>query len=165
MVPGGYAQTAPNSVTYTVTTSPASPASTGNNFANDMTCDMSSLSKVYYVVTTPGGVSTTVTNLRGNTASGDTVTAFFTVSATTTLSLVAYEAPSASYDPNTAYLQVITSSATGTFKPGSYSLTVTEPNSYYQVDFVCRTARSRTFEIGQPAMIFYHARGPSHQRR
>ncbi len=53
------------------------------------------------------------------------------------LSLVAYEAPTSSFSSSNAYQQVITDDAIGTFGPGTYSLWVANPNSYFQVDFVC----------------------------
>jgi SdrD B-like domain/Carboxypeptidase regulatory-like domain len=145
VVPTGYTQTGPDSLTYVVTDTAAVPNSINDNFSNYMssctTGSMSNLSNVYYIITTPCGVSTKVTNLRGNTAEGDTVTAYFTVTGTqpVLLSLVAYEAPTSSYSPSNAYEQVITSVVEGTFAPSSkpYSETVTLPNSFYQVDFVC----------------------------
>ncbi len=144
VVPSNQYQTGPNSLYYVVTTTATSPNSTGDNFSNYLACNMKGLTILNYVVTTPGGVSTTVSDLRGHVAQGDTVTANFTIAAGTTvpvqLSLVAYEAPTSSYSSSNAYLQVITSVATGTYGPGTYSQTVTIPNSYFQVNFVCGAA-------------------------
>ena len=53
------------------------------------------------------------------------------------LSLVAYEAPAPYYASSNVSQQVITSVATGTYGPGTYSQTVTLPNSYFQVNFAC----------------------------
>jgi hypothetical protein len=56
--------------------------------------------------------------------------------------LISYIAPSATYSSSTAYEQTIYDEATGTFGPGTHTLTVLIPNCYYQVDFVCGTALS-----------------------
>ena len=44
------------------------------------------------------------------------------------------------FSDSTAYQQVIYQQATGTFAPGTHSLTVQIPNCYYQIDFVCGPA-------------------------
>ncbi len=64
---------------------------------------------------------TTVTNLRGHTHQGDTVTVTFTIPAgkTDQVSLVSYTAPGSSFDASTASLQQIFQDATGTFSGGS----------------------------------------------
>ncbi len=140
-VPANSFQTGPNSLTYTVTISAPTPTSTNDNFSNFMSCCSSTgLSGISYTITTPAGVTTTVSDLRGNTAQGDTVTANFTIAAGSSprmFSLVAYEAPTSSFSASNAYQQVITDVATGTFGPGAHSLTVVEPDSFFQVDFVC----------------------------
>ncbi len=121
---------------------------------------------VSYKVTTPSNCSTTVTDLGGNTQQGDTVTATFTVTAgmTDQLTLVSYYAPGSSFSDATAYQQVIYQEATGTFGPGTHSLTVAIPKTYYQIDFVCGPAINQ-FEPNEnndaygpdSAEILYHA--------
>ena len=59
------------------------------------------------------------------------------------LTLVSYIAPGSSFSDSTAYQQVIYQQATGTFAPGTHSLTVKIPNCYYQIDFVCGPAISQ----------------------
>lgn len=71
--------------------------------------------------------------------SGDTVKVNFQVAAGCSnlqVSLVSYTAPGSTFDPNTAYLQKVYQSATGTFGAGWNNLTVTIPNCYFQIDFV-----------------------------
>ena len=107
-----------------------------------------------------------MTNLAGNTQQGDTVTVTFTVPSgmNDQLTLVSYTAPGSSFSDSTAYEQVIYQQATGTFAAGTHSLTVTIPNSYYQIDFVCGPAISQ-LEPNQnndaygpdSANILYHA--------
>ncbi len=82
------------------------------------------------------------------------------------LTLVSYVAPGSSFSDSTAYQQVIYQQATGTFAPGTHSLTVQIPNSYYQIDFVCGQAINQ-LEPNQngnaygpdSANILYHAEG------
>ncbi len=107
-----------------------------------------------------------MTNLGGNTQQGDTVTVTFTVPSgmNDQLTLVCYIAPGSSFSDSTAYEQVIYQQATGTFAPGTHSLTVQIPNSYYQIDFVCGSAINQ-LEPNQnndaygpdSANILYHA--------
>ncbi len=81
------------------------------------------------------------------------------------LTLVSYVAPSSSFSDSNAYQQEIYQSKTrGLSAPGTHSLTVTIPNSYYQIDFVCGQAISQ-LEPSQnndaygpdSANILYHA--------
>ena len=114
----------------------------GNNF-DDFQVPTCAETNVSYTVTTPGGQSTTVTDLAGNTQPGDTVTVNFSVpsGSNDTLTLVSYYAQSASFSSSNAHQQLIYQQDTGTFAPGGpYSLTVTIPNTYYQIDFVCGAA-------------------------
>ena len=94
---------------------------------------------VSYKVTPPSGCAQTVSNLAGNTQQGDTVTVTFTVPSgmNDQLTLVSYIAPGSSFSDSTAYEQVIYQQATGTFAPGTHSMTVVIPNCDYQIDFVC----------------------------
>ena len=172
VVPSGYIQTGggPNGsagCTYYTITATSNHTYGGNNFDDFMipTCTPTC---VYYKVTTPSGHSTTVTELSGNTQQGDTVTAYFTVPSgmNDTLTLVSYEAPTATWSDSNAYEQTIYQVATGTFAPGQHSLTVKIPNSYYQIDFVCGQAINE-LEPNQngnaygpdSSNILYHAEG------
>ena len=113
---------------------PAGVAAVSYNFGETYTCD-ATLSHVYYTI----NGSTVVNDLRGNVHPGDTVSATFTVAAghTDLLSLVSYSAPAGYFDANTASQQVVFNQAGGSFGPGTYTLSVVVPNSYFQVDFVC----------------------------
>jgi hypothetical protein len=165
-VPSGYIQTGggPNgsagNAYYTVVATSGHSYS-GYNFDDYLvpTCTPTSVS---YKVTTTANCSTTVSNLAGNTHQGDTVTVTFTVPSgmNDTLTLVSYIAPGATFSDSTAYKQVIYQQATGTFTPGTHSLTVRVPNSYYQIDFVCGTAIAQLEPGGygpDGANILYHA--------
>ena len=70
-----------------------------------------------------------MTNLAGNTQQGDTVTATFTVPSgmNDQLTLVSYIAPGSTFSNSTAYQQVIYQQATGTYTPGTHSMTVKIP--------------------------------------
>ena len=155
-VPSGYVQTGggPNGSagnTYYTVIATSGHSYSGYNFDDFLipTCTPTSVS---YKVTTPSNCSTTVTNLAGNTQQGDTVTVTFTVPSgmNDTLTLVSYIAPGSSFSDSTAYKQVIYQQATGTFTPGTHSLTVKIPNSYYQIDFVCGSAIA---QLEPPGMV------------
>ncbi|HEV3339673.1 MAG TPA: SpaA isopeptide-forming pilin-related protein, partial [Pirellulales bacterium] len=144
-VPTGYVQTGggPNGAagnTYYTVVASAGHSYSGYNFDDFMipTCTPTNVS---YTITTPSNCTTTVTTLAGNTAPGDTVTVTFTVPAgmNDTLTLVSYYAQGSFSDAN-ANQQLIYQQATGTFAPGTHSLTVKIPNTYYQIDFVCGQA-------------------------
>ncbi len=147
VVPTGYIQTGggPNgsagATYYTVTfTGSGATTFTGNNF-DDFQVPTCTPTNVSFCVTN-NCYHTTVSDLRGNTQQGDTVTVTFTVTPgmNDTLTLVSYTAPGSSFDSTTAYQQQIFDEATGTFGPGTHSLTVLIPNCYYQIDFVCGQA-------------------------
>jgi hypothetical protein len=145
-VPSGYVQTGggPNgsagNTYYTVN------VATGQNYSgynfDDFQIPTCVPTCVSYKVTTPNGCSQTVSSLGGNTQQGDTVTVYFTVPSgmNDTLTLVSYKAPTPYFSDSNAYQQVIYQQATGTFGPGTHSLTVQIPNCYYQIDFVCGQA-------------------------
>jgi len=77
-------------------------------------------------------------------STGASVTVYFTVvpgvsscQTPPTISLVAYKAPGSTFDANTAYLQTVNDSSSGSFSAGQHSLTVKVPVCYYyQVDLV-----------------------------
>ncbi len=98
------------------------------------------LTGITYSVTPPGGgTPVKVTDLRGNTQQGETVTATFTVPAgqAVQLSLVSYNAPESFYNANDASLQTVYQQNTATYLPGTHSVSVVLPSNFYQVDFVC----------------------------
>jgi len=102
--------------------------------------------------------TTTVTNLRGNTAQGDTVTATFTVPAGTAAmlySLATYNAPDPTFNASDASEQTVYQDSSGTFGPGVHTLTVTIPSNYYQIDFVVGAAITPLGPAG--SNIFYSA--------
>jgi hypothetical protein len=98
----------------------------------------------------------TYSSLGGNVQQGDTVTANFTVpnGDYDQLTIVSYIAPQSYYSQTSAYLQQVYQSSTGVFAPGSHSLTVTVPGSYFQVDFVCGTPIT---QLGLNPGDFYNA--------
>jgi len=70
---------------------------------------------------------------------GSTATVTFTIAAgcdAVQISLVSYQAPSATFDEQTASQQKLFAKDTGTFSAGEHTLTVALPNCYYQTDFV-----------------------------
>jgi len=146
VVPTGYVQTgggpggAAGDTDYTVVAS-AGTSDSGYNFC-DYQVPTGTPTCVSYKVTTPGGRSTTVSLLDGNTAPGDTVTVTFTVPSgmNDTLTLVSYEAPSSTFSDSNAYEQSIYQHAWGTFAPGMHTLTAAIPSCDYQIDFVCGQA-------------------------
>jgi len=119
------------------------PASDNNDVAEqvDVVTPCCNLQNVSYSVYNPNTQTTTVvTDLRGNTQQGDTVTATFTVPAGyfDQLSLVSYTAVESSFNSDDADLQGVYQSVTQVFGPGTHTLgPVTLPSSFYQVDFVC----------------------------
>jgi SdrD B-like domain/Prealbumin-like fold domain len=166
VVPSGYIQTGggPNGSagnTYYTIVASAGTGYSGINF-DDFQIPTCMPTNVCYTVTTPSHCTTTVNDLGGNTQQGDTVTVTFTVPAgmSDTLTLVSYVAPGNSFSDATAYQQAIYQSATGTFAPGTHSLTVKIPNSDYQIDFVCGQAINQLEPNGygpDSVNILYHA--------
>ena len=152
VVPAGYVQTAPDSLVYTVPLA-AGQIVTGDNFDNykvDCNCP---ISKISYSDVGAKGIFT-FSSLGGNTSQGDQVTVNFTVGGNSpvTVSFVTYTA-SSNFDLTK---QAIFDVDTQTFAPGPHSLTVTIPNSYYQIDFVCGGAISK---FNPSANITYHGEG------
>jgi uncharacterized repeat protein (TIGR01451 family) len=155
-VPTGDTETAPNPPGYYPVTVSNGTVLTNLNFDNYHACT-TVLQNVCFSIQ---GCGTTYTDLRGNTAQGETVTATFTVpagSAPMLYSLVSYNAPSAIWDPTVAYEQTIYQDSSGTFGPGTHTLTVTIPNNYYQIDFVCGAAINQFGPDG--SNITYSAEG------
>jgi hypothetical protein len=158
-VPGGEVLTAPTPGSFRVVHLNSWQQVGGQDFDNFLKPVTSTVTGISYTVTQPNGTSTTVTNLRGNTQQGDTVTASFTVtgSSPVTLSLVSYNAPWSSFNAYAASRQTILADSTGTFSPGQHSLMVQLPNNFYQVDFVVGAAIDHFGPAG--GNIFYSAQG------
>jgi SdrD B-like domain len=128
--------------------------SSGNHFANAALGDKSLLANIVYVI----NGTTAVSDLVGRTKEGDTVQVSFTIVAGTTpgrYSLVSYTAPGKTFDPATAAQQKVFQLDTGVFGPGSHTLDVRIPHSYYQVDFVIGSAIEPFGPAG--SNIFYSA--------
>jgi len=135
VVPTGYVRTAPATNDYYSVTLGSGQAAGSNNFANAQLGNPAVLSNVVYVI----NGSSPVSDLHGAAHEGDTVQVSFTVVAGAQpqrFSLVSYTAPGATYKANAAAQQQIFDSDTGVFGPGTYTLTVSNPHSYFQVDFV-----------------------------
>ncbi|MBY0309334.1 MAG: hypothetical protein K2Q09_11380, partial [Phycisphaerales bacterium] len=155
VVPTGYVRTAPTlSDNYSVALTTGQTV-TGIDFANAEVCDKSTISSYEFLI----NGTTTVTDLRGNTNQGDEVTVTFTVASTVTtphqFTLVSYTAPGPTFVAADAYKQKIYDIATGFFTAGTYSLTVINPDSNYQIDFVCGAAIDTFGPAG--SNIFYSA--------
>ncbi len=151
VVPTGYTQTGPTTLQSNVTmingvgvyteVVGAGQSTTGVNFDDFLDCCSASDVENDYFLVSNGATTTQVTDLRGNTSQGDTVTATFTYDGTLPnqpFSLVSYIAPGSSFNASTASQQTIYESQTILATPGqTYSISVTIPNCYYQIDFVC----------------------------
>src|SRR5262249_25412358 len=64
-------------------------------------------------------------------------------------------APGSTFDAKTAWQQKVFDSDTGVFGPGTYTLAVSIPHSFYQIDFVCGPAIDHFGPAG--SNIFYAA--------
>ena len=154
VMPDGFVRTAPTLLDKYTVNLPAGGTSPNNNFANAEVCDKSVLSDVVYII----NGTTAVTDLRGNTNEGDTVQVTFTYNGAAgphKFTLVSYTAPGATFVAADAYQQTIFDVDSGVFTAGTYTLTVTIPHSFYQVDFVCGCAIDHFGPEG--SNIFYSA--------
>jgi hypothetical protein len=132
VTPSGWLETGPASGSYSVT-AVSGGTYTGLNFDNFQTqnCQVNCIS---YVI---NGCKT-VSDISGQLHQGDTVKVTFTLPAPETISFVSYTAPDNYFVASHAAQQQIYDVDTGIFaKAGTYCLTVTVPNCYYQVDLVC----------------------------
>jgi len=153
-VPSGYVETAPNLPNSYAATLAGGVFVTHDDFDN-FHVPVCPLNNVYYTI---GNCGTQITNLRGSTAQGETVTAHFTVPSTSApmvYTLVSYNAPSPVFDATVASEQMIYQVDSETLGPGTHTLTVTIPNNYYQIDFVCGAAIDKLGPAG--SNIFYSA--------
>lgn len=154
VVPAGYVRTAPVMSDRYVVALTTGQTVTGIDFANARACDCFSVSNVQYLI----NGTRLVNDLRGNTNQGDEVTVIFTIpegQSPYTFTLVSYTAPGRTFVAGDAYLQKIYDLDTGVFGPGTHTLSVVIPDSYYQIDFVCGSA----IDVFGPAgsNIFYSA--------
>jgi hypothetical protein len=138
VVPGDEVRTGPTlSSYYTVNLSDGQTVD-GNDFYNFHKPDRDAVRHISFTIL-DGSTTATVRNLRGHTQQVDTVTVHFTVereAGPTQVTLVAYSAPGSTFDASVASQQVIFSVVSGTFDPGTYSISVQLPANFYQVDFV-----------------------------
>jgi sarcosine oxidase gamma subunit len=155
VAPNGYIETAPTLPDYYAVTVAAGQKVTSLNFDNyeENNCMPTCFSFQLSGTCSP----TTVTDLRGATAQGETVTVTFTVPSgpAMTYTLVSYNAPDPVFNASDASEQTIYQVATGTFTGGTHTLTVTIPSNYYQIDFVCGAAINELGPAG--SNIFYSA--------
>lgn len=154
VVPANYVRTFPtNSDKYNVTLTNGQ-CRENIVFANARGCDCWDVTNVQFSINNTKYVS----DLRGNTDQGDVVTVTFTIPAgqgPERFTLVSYTAPSGVWDANVASQQMIFDVETGMFGPGTHTMTVTIPNCYYQIDFVCGYAIDQLGPVG--SNIFYSA--------
>jgi hypothetical protein len=153
-VPTGYVRTYPLFSNYYSVNLTNSPGGTHFDFDNYMQVT-GTVTNISYTI----NGTTTVTDLRGQTDQGDTVTVTFTVSGTTPtpVTFVVYNAPGPTFDATVASQQTIYQQVGGTYAPGTYSLTVTLPQNYYQIDFVSGAAINPLGPAN--SNIFYSAQG------
>jgi len=156
VTPSGYVRTAPTTVAYYTNSIATGTSVTGDDFDNFQKCPW--VNDISNVVFTIDG-SRKVTNLRGHVQQGDTVSVTFTVKSghTDVFSLVSYTAPGSSFSASNASQQQIYQDSSGVFGPGTYTLMVVVPQSYFQVDFVCGYAIDKFGPAG--SNIFYSAEG------
>ena len=134
-VPAGYIQTGggPNGSagnTYYTIVATSGHSYSGYNF-DDFLIPTCAPTNVSYKVTTPSNCSTTVIEPgRQHAAGGHGYGHIHGAGGMNdTLTLVSYNAPGSSFSDSNAYQQVIYQQATGTFAPGTHSLTVKIPNT------------------------------------
>ena len=128
---------------------------TNEDFDNFKKVTSSGVSNVSYHVGTK-----TVSNLRGSTADGETVSVTFTVTAPggEKLSLVSYTAPDAKFVASDAAQQKVFQSVSAFYAAGTYTISVKLPTTgHYQVDFVQGCVISQFGPAG--SNIFYTQEG------
>jgi parallel beta-helix repeat protein len=155
--PSGYLQTGPAAPLYYTVDAPSGGIADGNDFDNYLPdCDPRNVCNISYLI----NGTTVVDNLRGAVHQGDTVQAVFTVKSGAEphlYSLVSYAAPGSTFDADNAHQQVVYDSDSGVFGPGVHTLTVTVPDCYFQVDFICGEVIDHLGPAG--SNIFYTPQG------
>jgi hypothetical protein len=155
VVGAGFIRTGPTNTDRYVVTLSTGQSVGGIDFANAMYCNCkTSITNITYSI----NGTCVVTDLRGNTNQGDVVTVTFTVKPGSPVhkwTLVSYTAPGKTFVAEDADDQRIYDIDSGLFGPGTYQLTVTIPDSNYQIDFVCGDAIDKFGPAG--SNIFYSA--------
>jgi large repetitive protein len=157
--PRGFLETAPAASAFYSVDLTANQAVANQDFANFHELNTNVITKVSFTITDPKLGTYTVHDLRGHTHQGDTVVANFTVRGTSSVlvSLVAYNAPSATFNAKTASQDVIATDDSALLSPGAHSLTVQLPDNFYQVDFVLGAPITTFGPAG--SNVFYGAQG------
>ncbi|MGQ0627459.1 MAG: SdrD B-like domain-containing protein [Phycisphaerales bacterium] len=144
VVPANFVRTAPVMTDKYTVNLVAGQTVNDRDFANAQSClcYQSGISNIFYTIYGADGSIRVVTDLRGNTNQGDQVQVTFTTNFAVPqqFTLVSYTAPSNTFIREEAYLQEIFDLDTGFFGVGTFTLTVTNPDCNYQVDFVCGAA-------------------------
>ncbi|HWY86722.1 MAG TPA: SdrD B-like domain-containing protein [Gemmataceae bacterium] len=157
---GGPKTTADGNTYYTVTVTGTNDSHGANNFDDfHEICKTSEFTNICYTVVDCYGHVTHPSSLNGNVSQGSTVTVNFTWNGTDTgdnATLVSYIAPNGNFNTSNLQGQVIFQQSTVALKPGKthYSLTVTVPNCYFQLDFVCGLAIDH---LATNPNVYYHA--------
>ncbi len=155
VVPCGFVETAPALSTFYSVLVADGVNAVNLDFDNFLKPDKCRVTGVSYLINS----TTTVSDLRGHTNQGDLVQVVFTITGDDPiqLSLVSYTAPDSSFVAGHASQQEIFDLDTGFFAPGTYTMAVTDPDSYYQVDFIVGPAIDQLGPAG--SNIFYSAQG------
>jgi hypothetical protein len=157
VTPTGYLQTGPATPLYYTVSAASGGTSIENDFDNFLAdCDVHDVTNVSYLI----NGTTVVDQLRGSVHQGDTVEVIFTVPTGETphrFSFVTYTAPGSTFDADFAHQQMVYDSDSGVIGPGVHTLTVTVPDSYFQIDFVCGEIIDHLGPAG--SNIFYTPQG------
>jgi hypothetical protein len=156
VVPTGYVRTLPLTSDYYVVTAAYAQNTTNLDFDNFQKCDCKTDLTNYYF----NDNGHKLTDLRGMTHNGDTVSVTFTLKPgdTDMFNLVVYAAPDATFNANDASQQQMISSSGGTFTGGTHTLTVKLPKTgHYQIDFICGSIIYHFGPAG--SSIFYTPQG------
>lgn len=135
--PGGFIQTAPANDSYTIQLG-NNQTVTGKDFDYFRRPVRGEINTIRYQVT-HGGVTQTFRELWNHVDSSDTVTVSFTVarnSPPVQLSLASYNSNSPRFNEGTLSQDTVHESQTGTFGPGTHTMTVQVPNGYFKIYFV-----------------------------
>jgi hypothetical protein len=129
------------------------------DFANFHYLNTGAITKVSFTITDPTLGTHTFADLQGHTQQGDTVVAHFTVRGTSSVlaSLVAYDAPGATFDARTASQDVLVTDDSELLSPGAHTLTVQLPDNYYHVVFALGAPITTFGPAG--SNVFYSAEG------
>ena len=143
-VPSGYIQTGggPNGTAgnaYYTINAPTGQNDSGINFDDYLIPSNPCTSFVFKVGS--GWSATSASTLSGHTSQGQTVSVALPSGSSPVYTLVVYTAPSPSFSDSNAYRQTIFQVSSGSYSTApNHTLSVTIPNCYYQIDFVCGQA-------------------------